>query len=185
MASPTGCCDLGVKTLDSFYMKYLTSCGKARSNLQHGKDLCSSQSSTGKGGGKDQAVPTYVAFLDYSTAFPSVFRVKLLSLLQRFNIVGKMWKHLRARFHTVEVRVLHPQIPPSWWVKILRGLPEGSRLSPSLFRILVADLIQQLQIRFPSANIISNNTGQIGQTSPGVETSFPTALFMQGTHCGT
>ena len=56
--------------------------------------------------------PTYVAFLDYSTASPSVFKVALLSLLQKFNIVGKMWKHLRARFRTVEVRVLHPQIPP-------------------------------------------------------------------------
>ena len=40
--------------------------------------------------------PTYVAFLDYSTAFPSVFKVALLSLLQKFNIVGRMWKHLRA-----------------------------------------------------------------------------------------
>ena len=32
--------------------------------------------------------PTYLAFLDYSTAFPSVFKVALLSLLQKFNIVG-------------------------------------------------------------------------------------------------
>ena len=111
--------------------------------------------------------PTYVAFLDYSTAFPSVFKVALLSLLQKFNIVGKMWKHLHARFRTVKVRVLHPQIPSSWWVRILRGLPEGSRLSPVLFGVMVADLILQLQIKFPTANIITQTSGQIGQNSVG------------------
>ena len=74
-----------------------------------------------------KGLPTYVAFLDYSTAFPSVFRLALLSLFQKFNIVGKMWKHLRARFHTVDVRVLHQQIPSLWSVRILRGLPATRR----------------------------------------------------------
>jgi len=41
-------------------------------------------------------------------------------------------------------------------VKILRGLPEGSRLSPTLFGIVVADLIHELQRRFPNATITHN-----------------------------
>jgi len=38
-------------------------------------------------------------------------------------------------------------------VEILRGLPEGSRLSSTLFGIVVADLIHELQRRFPNATI--------------------------------
>jgi hypothetical protein len=64
-----------------------------------------------------------------------------------------MWKHLRERFHTVKVRVLHPRIPKSSSVDILRGVPEGSRLSPTLFGIFVADLIHELKVQFPNATI--------------------------------
>ena len=58
--------------------------------------------------------PTYVAFLDYSTAFPSVHRAKLLASLSECGIVGRMWMHLRARFQSVFIRVLHPRGPVSW-----------------------------------------------------------------------
>jgi len=67
-----------------------------------------------------------------------------------------MWKHLRERFHTVKVRVLHPRIPKSSSVDILRGVPEGSRLSPTLFGIFVADLIHELKVQFPNATITHN-----------------------------
>ena len=36
---------------------------------------------------------------------------------------------------------------------------------------MVADLILQLQIKFPKANIISQTTGQIGQHSLGAATT--------------
>ena len=64
-----------------------------------------------------------------------------------------MWKPLMERFHIVKVRVLHPRIPKFSSVDILRGLPEGSRLSPTLPGIFVADLIHELKLQFPSANI--------------------------------
>ena len=72
--------------------------------------------------------PTYVAFLDYSTAYPSVHRGRLAVLLHQFIIVEKMWHHLCNRFNSVKLRVLHPGIAPHQTVQILRGLPEGSRL---------------------------------------------------------
>ena len=59
--------------------------------------------------------------------------------------------HLRARFQSVFIRVLHPGIRESHSVEILRGLPEGSRLSPTLFGIFVADLIKTLERKFPKA----------------------------------
>jgi len=42
------------------------------------------------------------------------------------------------------MRVLHFHIQEHQTVNILRGLPEGSRLSPTLFAIFVADLIHEL-----------------------------------------
>jgi len=42
--------------------------------------------------------PTYVAFVDYSTAYPSVHRDGLSSTLLKNDIRGNMWYHFRARF---------------------------------------------------------------------------------------
>jgi len=103
-----------------------------------------------------KGLATYVAFCDFSTAFPSIHRGKLLSLSCKDNIVGRMWKHLRERFHIVKVSVLHPRIPKSSSVDILRGVLEGSRLSPTLFGIFVADLIHELKVQFPNATITHN-----------------------------
>ena len=103
-------------------------------------------------------VATCVALCDFSTAFPSIHRGKLLSLLCKENIVGRMWKHLRERFHIVMVRVLCPRVSnsKSSSVDILRGVPAGSRLSPTLFGIFVADLIHDLKVQFPNATITHN-----------------------------
>ena len=51
------------------------------------------------------------------------------------------------------VRVLHPNISKDTYTTILRGLPEGSRLSPTLFEIVAADLIRFLRAEFPDATI--------------------------------
>jgi len=67
-----------------------------------------------------------------------------------------MWKHLRERVQVVKVRVLHPRISKNSSVAILQGVPEGSRLSPTLFGIFVADLIHELQENFPNAIIMHN-----------------------------
>jgi len=41
-------------------------------------------------------------------------------------------------------------------VDILHGVPGGSRLSPTLLGIFVADLIHELQVQFPNATITHN-----------------------------
>jgi len=73
----------------------------------------------------------------------------LLYLAQYIDIRGNMWHHLRARFDKIKLRVLRPGISARHTVDILRGLPKGSRLSPTLFGILVADLVHELRVKFP------------------------------------
>jgi len=97
--------------------------------------------------------PTYVALVDYSTAYPCVHRDRLSSILLHNGIVGHMWHHLRARIDNIRLRVLHPHIQEHQTVDILRDLPEGSRISPTLFGIFVADLIHELQTKSPHAVI--------------------------------
>jgi len=96
-----------------------------------------------------------VAFVDYSTAYPLVHRDRLSSILLHNGIIGRMWHHLRARIDNIRLRVLHPNIQEHQTVDILRGLPEGSRLSPTLFGIFVADLIHELQTKFPRNAVIN------------------------------
>jgi len=115
--------------------------------------------------------PTYVAFVDYSTAYPSVHRDRLSSILLHNGIASHMWHHLRARIDNIRLRVLHPNIQEHQTVDILRGLPEGSRLSPTLFGILVADLIHELQTKFPHAFI---------NLAPGLQHNGTTQIWIGG-----
>jgi len=57
--------------------------------------------------------------------------------LKQNGNVGYMWNHLCARIDNIRLRVLHPNIQEHPTVDILCGLPEDSRLSPSLFGIFV------------------------------------------------
>jgi len=59
-----------------------------------------------------------------------------------------MWQHLRARFDKIKLQVLYSGISARHTVDILRGLPEGSRLSQTLFGIFVADLVHELRAEF-------------------------------------
>jgi len=124
-----------------------------------------------------QKKPTYVAFIDYTTAYPSVFRQGLCHELYNQGIRGKMWRHLRERFNEISVRVLHPLIPSSNFVQVKRGLPEGSRLSPILFGIVAADLIRELRKEFPHASI--HTTSFPGGSPPGGPAS-PSSIWIGG-----
>ena len=78
-----------------------------------------------------------------------------------------MWYHLRERFKRISVRVLHPLIQATSFVDVKRGLPEGSRLSPTLFGIVAADLIRELQKEFPHISIQCASHAQGGHPLAG------------------
>jgi len=105
--------------------------------------------------------PKYVAFVDYSTAYPSVHGDGLSSTLLKNDIRGNMWYHLRARFYKIKLRVLHPGISARHTVDILRGLHEGSRLSPTLFGIFV----EQIEFQAKLLNyFLGSNKSNINQS---------------------
>ena len=79
---------------------------------------------------------------------PSVHRERLGLTLKNYKITGKIWHLLEENSRRVRVRVLHALIDQDE-VDILRGLPEGSRFSPTLFGICVAELILELRAKFP------------------------------------
>jgi len=89
-----------------------------------------------------------------------------------------MWHQIRARLSTISVRVLHPGIKKDEYATILRGLPEGSRLSPTLFGIVAADLIHFLRSEFPDATISHGLAGPPPPTPSG--TAFPTTVWIGG-----
>ena len=98
--------------------------------------------------------PTYCAFIDFSTAYPAVHRNRLTKILHLSNIRGKIWRLLISTYHLVQVRVLHPLLGQDRYTTILRGLPEGSRLSPTLFGIFIAELLQTLKNRIPTRHYV-------------------------------
>jgi len=69
--------------------------------------------------------------------------------LKNYKITGKIWYLPKENSRSVRVRVLHALIDQIDEVDILRGLPEGSQLSPNLFGIRVAELILELRAKFP------------------------------------
>jgi hypothetical protein len=69
-------------------------------------------------------------------------------ILKESSITGKMWDLLKENSRKMRIRVLHPSIMANSEIEVLWGLPEGSRLSPTLFAIFAADLIRDLQLEF-------------------------------------
>jgi hypothetical protein len=69
-------------------------------------------------------------------------------ILKESGITGKMWDLLEENSRKMRIRVLHPSIVADSEVNVLRGLPEGSRLSPIRFDMFAADLIRDLQLQF-------------------------------------
>ena len=76
------------------------------------------------------------------------------------GIQGKLWRILKETYRKIQIRVLHPLISEDKYTQVLRCLPKGSKLSPSLFAIFTSELITELQTKFPSA-VTYASTGQV------------------------
>jgi len=94
---------------------------------------------------KKKVIPSCCCFVDFATAYPSVHRTRLAHTLKKYNITGKIWHLLKENSQKVRIRVLHALKEDGDEVDILRGSPEGSRLSPTIFEKYAAELIHELR----------------------------------------
>ena len=87
--------------------------------------------------------PTYCAFIDFVTAFPTVCRPSLWDAVHSKGITGKTWRILHELYAKPVCQVIHPDITDTFHIQ--KGLREGSRLSPLLYTIYVDTLIKKLE----------------------------------------
>jgi hypothetical protein len=71
--------------------------------------------------------------IDFETVFPSISRPQLYHQLRSNGIQGNILRIIESLTKEHSVRVLHSDIDDNDYVKIERGLAEGSVLSPRLY----------------------------------------------------
>ncbi len=92
---------------------------------------------------KSENKPLYVAFLDLSKAFDRVRRDGLLVNLWNHGIQGKSWRLIKEIYRNVQNNVLFGDIESNVFEQEY-GVKQGCVLSPTLFSILMNDLVQML-----------------------------------------
>ena len=93
---------------------------------------------------KSSRKPLYVAFLDLSKAFDRVWRDGLFANLWNHGIQGKCWRLIRNIYKNVQNKVLFGEFESEWFDQDF-GVKQGCTLSPTLFSILMNDLVEMLK----------------------------------------
>jgi len=108
--------------------------------------------------------PTYVAFVDYSTAYPSVHRDRLSSILLYNDIVGHMWHHLRARIDNIQLRVFTPTFKNIKQLTFSDGFLKVAASAPPHSAYLLLTLSMNFKLNFPTMlfilHLVSNTMEQ-------------------------
>ena len=102
-----------------------------------------------------KAGKTLLAFLDLSKAFARVWREGLFYLLWKNGIQGKCWKLLRSLYSNVSNKVLFGEFESDWFDREF-GLKQGCVLSPTLFSVLMNDLVSMLSEQNLGVNLASD-----------------------------
>lgn len=83
----------------------------------------------------------YLTFVDYTTAFDSIFRDKIWDLLRAADIPPKLIKLIRAQYDGFQCRVLHnSRLSEPFSPKT--GVRQGCLLSPLLFLLVIDSVIR-------------------------------------------
>lgn len=96
--------------------------------------------------------PCFQAFLDIKGAYDSVYREMLWKKCEQKNIVGPRLRLLKGLFDHTEVAV-RVNGNTTEYVKMGRGLLQGSLLSPLLFNVFIDDLPKCLRSKNKGINI--------------------------------
>jgi hypothetical protein len=90
-------------------------------------------------------VELHNVFIDYTQAFDSVYRDKIIKCLNNYDIASKLIKLLAKTLQHTKVRV---KVNQNYTEKfeILTGVKQGDPLSAPLFGIVI-DIFKQLELR--------------------------------------
>jgi hypothetical protein len=85
-------------------------------------------------------------FTDYTQAFDSVYRDKIIKCLNNYDIPSKLIKLIAKTLQDTKVRV---KVNPNYTEKfeILTGVTQGNPLPATLFSIVIDDILKQLVLR--------------------------------------
>ena len=93
---------------------------------------------------KSQGKKTWMAFLDFRKAFPSVWREGLWEKMKYYGIGGKFLRLCQDLYRDVGARVRVGKVFSERYT-IDGGLRQGCILSPSLFSLFLMDLAEELE----------------------------------------
>jgi hypothetical protein len=115
---------------------------------------------------KSSKKPLYLAFLDLSKAFDRVWREDLFALLWESGIQGKSWRLIKEIYKNVENKVVFGDFESDWFEQEY-GVKQGCVLHPTLFSVLMNDLVNMLR----QSNIGNANRPSLQTRSKAYESS--------------
>jgi len=83
-------------------------------------------------------------FIDYTHAFDSVFRDKIIECLTKYEIPSELIKLIARTLQDTKVKVNQNYTEK---FEIMTGAKQGDPLSATLFSTVIDDILKQLQLR--------------------------------------
>jgi hypothetical protein len=95
---------------------------------------------------------THNVFIDYTPAFDSVYRDKIIKCLNKYDIPSKLINLIAKTLQDTKVRV---KVNQNYTEKfeILTGVKQGDPLSAALLSIVIGDILKQLELRGNSTHL--------------------------------
>jgi hypothetical protein len=90
-------------------------------------------------------IELYNVFIDYTQAFDSVYRDKIIKCLNNYDVPSKLIKLIAKTLQDTKVRV---KVNQNYTEKfeILTGAKQGDPLSATLFSTVIDDILKQLEL---------------------------------------
>ncbi|CAB1103279.1 unnamed protein product [Ectocarpus sp. CCAP 1310/34] len=104
--------------------------------------------------GRRKKIPLYMCFVDLNKAYDSVDREMLWKVLARAGISAKLIEVIRQFHDGMRARVRMDDGELSDWFFVTQGERQGCVLSPLLFNIFFAEVLEVVVIRFSEDDVV-------------------------------
>ena len=111
--------------------------------------------------GRARKIPVYMCFIDLQKAYNSVDRELLWVVLARFGVPDNMLTAIRQCHEGMRARMCTDDGEHSEWFDVTHGLRQGCLLSPLLFNIFFAAVINAVLVRFSKDPEIVRDFGSL------------------------